>query len=416
MNERTKDTDVVVVGAGAAGLAATKILRAGGYSAELLEAKERMGGRAWTDTHTFGAPVDWGCHWLHSASINPFREMADKWKFEYDTRVAKWRMHLGDRWESNEELESRNQYWDQCDQALAHAYTKGQEVPITDILPRHDKWKPLYLFVLQATTTAAPERLSTLDLGSYNETHEDWPVKNGYGALVARYGENVDVRLNTIVKKIRYSGNIITVNTNKGDIRTAKVILTVSTNVLVSGDIKFDPRLPDWKLFAASHLPLGQGGKVVFKVKTSSPLPEHQYVTYDPSIPHAVSFQIRPFAHNTVIGYFGGPWCSEFKEIDSAEAVDFARQELVKMYGSSVTKDIANTKCVMWHNDPYVQGTYSNALPGHAQQREQLAQPVDDWLYFAGEATSKDAFSTAHGAYQSGIHAAALVALQLPKH
>jgi len=406
MNNRTTDIDVVVIGAGAAGLSAAKTLCAKGYSVELLEAKDRIGGRAWTDTKTFGVPVDWGCHWLHSASINPLREMADNWNIEYKTIPAEWRIHQGDRWESDDELNNSYLYWDKCDEALTHAHEKGLDIPVVDVIPPHKKWKPIYLHILQAITTTAPEKLSVMDSGNYTETNEDWPVKNGYGAIIARYAEGIDVRLNTKATNISYRNSSAIVGTNSGNIRTRAVIVTVSTNLLTSNALTFDPVLPDWKLFAASQVPLGHGGKVIFKLDPASSLPDHEYHTHEPSMPKAIGFQIKPFCTNVIICHLGGPWCAEFKETNSPQAIEWAKQQLMAMYGSAIVKEITMAKSVMWHSDPLIQGTYSNALPGQSNLRVVLGQPIDDWLFFAGEATSTNAFATAHGAYLSGIEAA----------
>jgi len=409
VNKRTIATDVVVVGAGAAGLAAANTLRANGYSVQLLEAKNRVGGRAWTDRETFGFPVDWGCHWLHSASINSFREMADAWSIEYKKTPADWRIYRDDHWETDDEITQWKIYRDKCSKALADAHSQRIDIPLADVLPPDRKWKPIYLYVMQSYTTASPERLSIMDIGNYNDTNEDWPVKNGYGALVARYSQDIDVHLNTTVTKISCKNTGAVVTTYYGELKTRVVIVTIPTNVLTANAIEFDPALPDWKLFAASQLPLGHGGKVAFKVDPVSSLPLHKYIVYGPSIPEAIGFQVQPFDFNLVIGHFGGMWCIDFKGISSPDAIEYARRELVQMYGSSVIKHITTSKSVMWHNDPHIQGTYSNALPGQSSQREALARPVDDRLYFAGEATSKDAYATAHGAYQSGLDAAKAV-------
>lgn len=245
-----------------------------------------------------------------------------------------------------------------------------------------------------------------MDIGNYNDTNEDWPAKNGYGALVARYSQDIDVHLNTTVTKISCKNAGAVVTTYARELESRVVIVTIPTNVLTANAIEFDPALPDWKLFAASQLPLGHGGKVAVKVDPVSSLPLHKYNVYGPSIPEAIGFQVQPFAFNLVVGHFGGPWCIDFKGISSPDAIAYAQRELVQIYGLSVVKHITKFKSVMWHNDPHVQGTYSNALPGQSSQREAMAQPIDDWLYFAGEATSKDAFATAHGAYQSGLYAA----------
>ncbi len=345
--------DVIVVGAGAAGLAAAKTLRGAGLRVAVLEAKHRTGGRAWTDAATFGVPLDWGCHWLHSADVNPFTKMAQTWGFAHRTGTGWGRLHL-----------------------------------------------------------VEPAHVSTLDLARYRDTGENWPVADGYGALVARYGADLEVALGTPARRIDWGGGRgVRVRTARGTLDARAVVVTVSTGVLAAGTLRFEPPLPQWKLAAIDAVPLGYAGKIAFAFdRDVFDLPSTTYAIPERGAPRTLSFQIRPFARSLAVGYVGGHFCRELEAAGEVAMIAFARERLVDMFGAGVPRRIVKSACVRWGEDPDVRGGYSCARPGRAEQRAALARPVGERVFFAGEACSREFFSTAHGALLNGVEVGRAVA------
>jgi monoamine oxidase len=104
--------------------------------------------------------------------------------------------------------------------------------------------------------------------------------------------------------------------------------------------------------------------------------------------------------------YFGGQLARDLEQAGPASMADFAMAELAGLFGSAIKTRLSLLETTAWASDPFARGSYSYALPGHAGARAVLAEPVDDRLFFAGEACSAESFTTAHGAYLSGLAAA----------
>jgi monoamine oxidase len=115
---------------------------------------------------------------------------------------------------------------------------------------------------------------------------------------------------------------------------------------------------------------------------------------------------MRPFGRPLIECYFGGSLAEALERGGSQAFFDFAKGELVDLLGSDFAKRITPIAEHSWGTDPFAGGAYSYAKPGYADSRAKLAAPVDGRLFFAGEACSTEDFSTAHGAYLSGVAAA----------
>jgi monoamine oxidase len=117
-------------------------------------------------------------------------------------------------------------------------------------------------------------------------------------------------------------------------------------------------------------------------------------------------YHVRPFGWPIIECYFGGSCAAELEHGGLAAFFDFAASELVGVFGSAFRRRIAPLRVHGWHSDPFALGAYSYAVPGKADCRATLAEPVDNRLFFAGEACSRHDFSTAHGGYLTGVAAA----------
>jgi monoamine oxidase len=174
---------------------------------------------------------------------------------------------------------------------------------------------------------------------------------------------------------------------------------------MAEGRVRFSPGLPAEKISALENLPLGVADKVIFRL-TGDPfgMPPDSFVRGRHDTSRTSSLQIRPFGRDIVSCYFGGRFARELEELGTM--VEAARAELVNAFGSKVTQHLTDPLSTAWYLDPDSRGSYSAALPGHGHRRADLAAPLGDRLFFAGEACSPDFFSTCHGGYLSGIAAA----------
>ncbi|SDU26121.1 NAD(P)/FAD-dependent oxidoreductase [Stappia sp. ES.058] len=406
------DHDVIVIGAGAAGLAAGETLAQAGVSFAVLEAKARVGGRAWTDERIFpGIPFDRGCHWMHSASRNPFREIADRLGVAYrrmGTRRSSGLYLAGEKADPATTVAA----WDAVEAAFAAADdtgAAGRDVDAQSVCDPNSPWWPLARHWMSLLSALPPDKISTLDLAAYADTKENWPVASGYGALVARASAHVPVHLGVEVRAIDRSSSPIRIETSHGTLRANSVIVTVSTNILSSGAIRFTPALPDDVMQAAANCPTGVAEKVAFLL--DEPLQDFDdtaYIdTFDPADRERapINFVINHVSNPVIIGQLCGETARTLEAEGEAAMADFGLAALKDVFGNGIAARVRRTTATHWTSDPHVLGAYSCALPGHAGARALLRAPIEGGVFLAGEAVSPTAFSTAHGARQSGFEA-----------
>jgi monoamine oxidase len=207
------------------------------------------------------------------------------------------------------------------------------------------------------------------------------------------------------VSVIDHSGKRVRIETSRGTLTANKVIVTVPTSLIAIEAIRFDPPLPA-KVDAARGLPLGVDDKVMLRLDGGEELPRDGGLRGATMRTAMGSFQIKPFGQPCIEVFFGGPFARELEDAGEGAMAAQAIDEIVALLGSNYRSKLTPLAESRWARDPFAQGAYSAALPGHARARAVLAAPVDDRLFFAGEATSPNFFSTAHGARDSGERAA----------
>lgn len=418
----TFETDVVVIGAGAAGLSAGVRLAAAGVDFRVLEASSVRGGRAATDRETLGVPFDLGCHWLHDARENPFVPIARELGFAFDDtgggRAARM-LHLGARFAAPEEVEEAEAAVEAAFAAVYAIGRAGRDVAASEVLPALGRWEPLARHWLSLMSAAAPERISTLDFSLYRDTNDNWPVLDGYGDLILAHSRHVPVTLDCPVTSIDHSGPRIVLETKLGQLRCRVVIVAVSTAVVAQGLLAFSPALPPKLGEAFSALPLGVAEKValLFDKDVFGVAPRTGLDAFDESQAAglAVSAILNPGGASAVVVHIAGPDAGALVRAGEGAMVDFASSALDKAFDSGLKRHVRRARVTRWAARPYIGGAYSCALPGAADLRHELSAGIDERIFFAGEALGGSAFSTAHGAHQSGIAAADRALARLAK-
>jgi len=327
MTDPMTDTDVAIVGAGAAGLAAAKTLGELGVPFVVLEASHRIGGRAYTEAVGPGQPFDLGCHWMHSASLNPFVAVADAHGFDYDKSGFNRRMRIDGAWAGAAAEAARDAFLKRNFAAIARAAETGPDRATAEVTERENRWTPVFDYFFSVWTSLDVDRVSIVDLETYIDTDENWPVKQGFGTLVARHAAGVPVTLNARVIAIDWSGKALRLTTQKGEHRAKKIIVTVSTDILSGGHIGFDPALPDWKQEAAAALPLGNHNRICLIYDRNvfgDPPPPAATVLDDGAEP--MSFSIRPFGYDYVVGMTGGRFADWLERAGIEASVDLAKE------------------------------------------------------------------------------------------
>jgi monoamine oxidase len=251
------------------------------------------------------------------------------------------------------------------------------------------------------------EEVSALDASRYNDTEENWPVESGYGALIQRVAAGVPVEVATPVAAIDWSGKHVSLNTPRGVLHAKAVIVTASTNVLAGGGLRFTPALPPDVEAALDAVPIGCAEKVALRLdRPLDGVPPNSFATISLEGDTPLNFYLNPFGQPIVHASLGGNFGRAIEAEGEAAMIAFARERLVSAYGSDMARRIVGATATHWVSDPFIRGGYSYARPGQADLRRRLAEPFSDRLFLAGEATSEDAFSTAHGAHLTGIRAA----------
>jgi monoamine oxidase len=413
------EPDVVVIGAGAAGVAALRALRAAGRSAVGLEARERAGGRAWTisagpEGHP-AFPLDLGCGWLHSADRNPLVGEARALGLAIDETPPPWRSQRQGESFAPGEQEAFRAAQARFYARLEAAAQAGEEGPADRLLEQGERWNPLIDAVSTYVNGTELARLSVRDFDAYQDTEINFRVAEGYGALIERLATDLPIAYGCAARRIDHSGARVAVETEAGAIHARAVVVALPTNLLATGALRFAPDLPD-KTQAAAHLPLGVADKLFLHVEGAEDLPENARLFGRTDRVDTGAYHYRPFGRPLIEGYFGGACARALEEGGMAAFADFAIAEICDALGARWRNRLTPVACSAWARDPFALGSYSHALPGHWDARATLAAPVDGRLFFAGEATHAFFFSTAHGAWMSGLRAAqeALDAISAP--
>jgi monoamine oxidase len=399
------DVDVAVIGAGAAGLAAARRIAQLGYRAVVLEARDRVGGRAWTVEPHPGLPVDLGCGWLHSAERNPWTALARETGFTVDERLPAW----GGRLEAAGMDEATRQSWTASRDGFYDrlAATAPPDGPASDLLVPGDRWNAMLDAIGTWVSGAELAEVSRLDLQRYADSGINWRVAEGYGRAIARHGAGLDVRLNCPVRQVDWRGAAVALDSDVGRVTARAAIVTVPTDLLAAGTIRFSPDLPPDKRHAAAGLPLGADEKLYFRIEGDiAGVGPESYRLGSPDRTRTAGYLVKPLGRPLVEAYVGGSLARDLAAAAHDAFAAFALEELAALFGNDVRKVLVPVAASSWTRDPWSQGAYSYARPGHADDRLILAAPLGDRLFFAGEATSAESFSTAHGAYESGRRAA----------
>jgi monoamine oxidase len=397
--------DVAIIGAGAAGLGAAHALKGSGRSFIVLEARDRVGGRGHTIMASPEITFDLGCGWLHSADKNSFVNIAERLNFEIDKTLPPWRERtVGNAFPQQERddfLHALDAFYDRAEEAAR----TGRDSAASNYLEPGNRWNPMIDAISTYVNGRELDQVSILDMDAYEDTNINWRVRRGYGTLMAAYGASLPLALNCQVSLIDHSGKRLRIETSLGTLSATQAIVTVPTNLIAQQTIRFHPALPA-KVDAAAGLPLGLADKVMLALDEPHDLPKDGSLRGATMRTKMGTYHLRPFGQPCIEGFFGGRFAQELEDAGDGAIAAHSIDEIVGFLGSDYRRRLRPLKESRWAHDPFARGSYSHALPGHADQRALLAAAVDGRLFFAGEATSPNFFTTAHGARDSGERAA----------
>ena len=401
------DTDVVIVGAGPAGLGAARACARQAKRFVMLEARNRIGGRVFTDA-SLGAPFDGGAFYIHWAERNPWRPIAA----ELGVALRDENELPSGAWLSFEngapvERSSRRRQFAELTRRFDTDLSEVPDVSFAERVADAPDLLPGARGMARMAVGEEAERVSALDYARL-WSGDDLIVPDGYGALVQRFGAAFPVKLSTPVTHIRWDGQGVVVESPAGRLTARAVIVTVPVGVLAAGAIRFTPELPALTQEGLGGLSMGSLTKIGLRFDgTRFGLPVNSNLWDEIPGAGGINFECWAFDRDLIVALFGGDFARDVLAQGERAAVETMLDRLTAMLGPQVRAAFKGASVNGWATDPFSMGCYSHARPGQASARARLAQPVGERIWFAGEATAVGdgdfgAAMTAGGAFLAG--------------
>lgn len=403
-----RDADIVVIGAGAAGIAAARRIVATGRKVIVIEADSRAGGRCLTDVTSFDAPFDRGARWLHNPDNNPLLKLGHAAGLDVAPVALGQKIRVGRRFARASETEEFLAALVRANRAIDEASRGRLDVSCASALPRDlGDWAATAEFVLGASAFGKDLKdLSAMDKAHALDRSAALACRQGLGTLITKLGESLPVSLSTPATRISWSNRDVAVETPSGKIAARAAIVTVSSNVLANGAIKFAPDLPKRQLDAAAKLSLGSYDRIALQMPGNPMGLARDEVLIEQSSSTRTATMLANIGGSSlcvidVAGSFGSDLSAQGEQAMTA----FAREWLTKLFGSETAAAVKKTSVTRWNAAPYVLGAMSAAAPGAQPSRKILTEPIGN-LFLAGEATHETLWGTVDGAWDSGERAA----------
>jgi monoamine oxidase len=417
-----RDADIIVIGAGAAGIAAARNLRRQGIDVIVVEARDRVGGRA----HTIplaGQPVDIGAHWLHAAGANGLVTQAQRLGLALYDAPQEPLLMTGAGVANEQEQAAFMRRWEEIDAAmLAHlpeAPARSAASVFNDAAGGNDcnvdhRHDDTIRFLHGAFDSGV--NLDDLDAADFAAGQDDADlfVEGGYGALIARLARGLTIHLETPVTSIDWSGAGVRLETPRGNLWAHGVIVTTPIPLLQRDVIRFFPSLPVAALEAIHGLRAAQYEHVVLSWPQGP---------FDGQANRIVAFEGDARDNLAMLANFDGG-CLHYADLggalltglaDPADRIAHARAFLTARFGAEAMVRCEALAASDWGGDPWSGCAWTYAPVGGYRHRAALRAPVAERIHFAGEASSATQWGTIGGAWAEGERAAESVRASLQR-
>src|SRR5215475_14213287 len=377
----SRDIETVIVGGGAAGVAAARRLHRAGIKALIVEARSRLGGRAWTVPGPSGSALDVGCGWLHSADRNPWVAIAEEQHRTIDKTPPPWQRRaipLG--FPEGEQHEFRKAQEDFNARVGRRAHQEP-DVAAATLLEPGGRWNNLIGALGTYISGAELDRVSARDFDNFDDTGVNWRIVEGYGTTIAACGKSLPAVLGCPVQRIDHSARRLRIETPQGVITADQAIVTLPSAVLAESDRLFTPALPG-KTEAAQGLPLGLADKLFLSLENADEFEKDSRFFGATDRTATAAYHLRPFGRPQIEAYFGGRLAAELEAAGEGAFFDFAVSELAGVFGNAFAKRVRPIRVHRWGADPFSRGSYSYARPGITACRKKLDAPLEDRLFF----------------------------------
>jgi monoamine oxidase len=333
------DTEVAIIGGGAAGIAAGRRLAKAAIECLVIEARPRLGGRAWTVADDAGNTLDLGCGWLHSAEQNPWTTIAQAQGRTIDRSAPPWQKPALTAGFSAAEQADFGRAQHAFFERLEEIGQSGGDVAASQAFDPACRWNGMIDAVGTYITGAEMERVSALDFANYADTEINWRVREGYGTAIAAHGESLPVLLDCPVLQIDHSGRRLKIETAKGTITADQLIVTLPSAVLAEKEFLFTPALPD-KTAAAAGLPLGLADKLFLSLSEAEEFAPDSRLFGRTDSSATAAYNLRAMGQPLVEVYFGGSFAKELEAAGDDAFADYAISELAGLLGTDFRRRV----------------------------------------------------------------------------
>jgi monoamine oxidase len=403
-----READIVVIGAGAAGIAAARRIQAANRKVIVVEAASQVGGRCLTDTATFDLPFDRGARWMYNPDSNPMIKLARGAGLDVTSAPMGQKIRIGRRNARAGETEEFLAALVRANRAIDEASRGKADVACASVLPKDiGDWAGTAEFVLGANFTGKDLKdVSAIDKARAGDRNAAISCRQGLGTLIAKLAEQVPLALSTPASRVGWSNRDVTVETPSGKIVARAAVVTVSSNVLTAGNIKFTPDIPKRQLDAAAKLNLGSLDRIALLLSGNPLGLSRDDIFIEQSNSNRTALLFANIGSSSlctidVAGSFG----RDLSAKGEPAMVAFALEWLSKLFGSDVAAAVKKSSATRWNAAPFVLGAASSAAPGGQPSRKILTEPIG-CMFLAGEATHETLWGTVDGAWESGERAA----------
>lgn len=421
--------NILVIGAGIAGLAAARELQNNGFKVTIIEGRDRIGGRIYTD-RSLGYAIDLGAAWIHGIQNNPIGKLAK----DSNIKILRTNYDNSELYGINGRPVNENQLSQAeslseeiIEQAKALGERLDKDISVAEAVKRVIKKQQLTaaqqkLVQWQLNSNIVVETgtdMSDLSIQQFDEDEafagDDFLFPNGYDQISQILAKDIDIKLQQNVQEINYTGSGVTVKTNAGSFSADAVVITLPLGVLKADKVKFSPALPSEKTTAIQRLAMGVLNKVILKFPQPFWETEYDMIGLMSAVEKDFSEFVNLYKYNSapvLVGLTGGSFARSLESLSETEIAQQVMKLLRRTYGNNIPnpEKVLRTQ---WSQDRFSFGAYSYVpVGGSMEDRDALAKPVNKRLFFAGEATSRDYPATVHGAFLSGLREAKKIKAQ----
>ena len=402
------EADVIIIGAGAAGISAARRIAEAGRSYVLIEASNRVGGRTITDTAQFGVPFDLGAARLNMPAARPMAAFGRAEGLDISRAPEGSRLYVNGREAGDADYEDFIGTVRRGERAIVAAGDANRDMPAARALPDLGPWGPSARFVLGPFNCAKElDQVSTVDVARSDERESEDLCRQGVGTLVAHLARPLTVRLETAARSVDLGARLVAVQTNRGTLLGRTVIVAVPPSVIAAGKLRILPALAQRYRTAVEKITLGAFDHIGFRLpRNPAGLGVDELVHFRAEGPRAYALRARIGGSDLYSLEVGGDVALGLADAPPEAAAAFVKEALAREFGADAASRVGKVFATRWTKEPWALGAFSCALPGFGNMRRAFVETVAGRLVFAGEHAHETLWGTVGGAWLSGERAA----------